>query len=337
MMKTAVTFSFIMSLICASALYAEAGSAGSRGSYTRGGYCGAEYISFGCSAEAAVDDVFAVYWNPAGLSSLRKNDTVSPDIIRAKADKGDMTGISEKDLRDFGGSSDNVYQIGISGSSISIDRNAAFGGIAFTTGIGSFGAGVYTIFSGSIDEYDISGNKTGTSSYSGSEGILSYSRSISISSIGFSVKGLHETISDTSYAGTAFDIGVQASPFPFIKIGLVAQDLGIGLYPVSGENLKKEYDKGSPTLRSSVMMESRSSGVSVSGGIVRHIEQKTFIYNAGVKYSPSAHVSLSLGYFDKDFSVGAGAKIWKFEFWYAFSYDRIGMGYNHSVSMTGAL
>jgi hypothetical protein len=337
MIKTQVTFSLILSLTCVSALYADSGSAGSRGSYTRSGYCGAKYISFGCSAEATADDVFAIYWNPAGLASLRKNDTMSSDIIRAKAEKGDLTGISEKDIREYGGSSDNIYQMGISGSSVSIDRNAAFGGIAFKTGIGSFGAGVYTIYSRSIEEFDVNGDKTGTSSYSGSEGILSYSRSISISSIGFSIKGLHETISNTSYAGAACDIGVQASPFPFIKIGCVAQDLGIGLYPVSGDNLEKKYDKGSPTLRSSVMMESRSSGVSVSGGLVRHIEQKNFIYNAGVRYSPSSHVSLSLGYFDKDFSVGAGTRIWKLEFWYAFSYDRIGMGYNHSISLTGAL
>jgi hypothetical protein len=46
---------------------------------------------------------------------------------------------------------------------------------------------------------------------------------------------------------------------------------------------------------------------------------------------------LSLGFFDKTFSVGAGMKVWKMEFWYAFSYDRIGMGYNNSVSLAAAL
>jgi hypothetical protein len=337
MIRAAVTFSILLCLIYPNAAQAGSQDTRNRGSYTRGGFCGAKYISFGNSAEACADDVFAIYWNPAGLASLRKNDSVSADVMRAKAEKGDLTGISEKDVRDFGGSSESVWQMGISGSSISIDRNAGFGGAAFTTGIGSFGAGVYTIYSGSIDEYNENAERTGASSYSGAEGIISYARSISISSIGISVKGLHETISDASFAGAACDIGVQASPFPFIKIGVVAQDLGIGLYPVSGDNLEKTYDRGSPTLRSSVMMESRSSGVSVSGGIVRHIEQRNFIYNAGIRYSPSSHVALSLGYFDKDFSVGAGAKIWKLELWYAFSYDRIGMGYNHTVSLSGAL
>jgi len=336
-MKGPVTFIIFFCLLSVIIFSTEVFALGNRGSYTRGGFCGAKYIALGGAGEADADDVYSIYWNPAGLVSLVGADIKNQDEIRGKAEKGDVTGLTDKDLEQYGSNHDNSFHLGVSGSSISVDRTAAFGGVAFAFESGAIGAGVYTLYSGGIEEYDASGNKTGTGTYNGSEAILSYARSIGKSSIGFSLKGLHETISDASFAGAACDIGVKASPLPFMKIGFVAQDLGIGLYPISGKNLEKKYDTGSPTLRSSVLFESRSAGVTLAGGVVRHIEQKTFIFTAGIRYVPTRNVLLSLGFFDKTFSVGAGMKVWKMEFWYAFSYDRIGMGYNNSVSLAAAL
>jgi hypothetical protein len=336
-MKGPVTFIILFCLLSVNVFSTEVLALGNRGSYTRGGFCGAKYIAFGNAGEADADDLYSMYWNPAGLVSLVGVDTKNPDEIRSKAEKGDVTGLTDKDLEQYGSSRDSSFHLGVSGSSISIDRTAAFGGVAFAYDSGAFGAGVYSLYSGGIEEYDTSGNKTGTGTYNGSEAFLSYAHTIDKSSIGFSLKGLHETISNTSYAGAACDIGVKTSPLPFMKIGFVAQDLGIGLYPVSGKDLEKKYDTGSPTLRSSVLFESRSAGVTVAAGAVRHIEQKTFLFTAGIRYVPTRTVLLSLGFFDKTFSVGAGMKVWKMEFWYAFSYDRIGMGYNNSVSLAAAL
>jgi hypothetical protein len=337
-MKGPVTFIILFCLLTVHIFSTEVFALGNRGSYTRGGFCGAKYIALGNAGEADADDVYSIYWNPAGLVSLVGADVKSPDEIRTKAEKGDVTGLTDKDLEQYGSSQkDSSLHFGVSGSSISIDRTAAFGGVAFAYDTGAFGAGVYSLYSGGIEEYDTNGNKTGTGVYNGTEAFLSYAHSIDKSSIGFSLKGLHETISDASFAGAAVDIGVKASPLPFMKIGFVAQDLGIGLYPVSGKDLEKKYDTGSPTLRSSVLFESRSAGVTLAAGAVRHIEQKTFLYTAGIRYVPTRKVLLSLGFFDKNFSVGAGLKVWKMELWYAFSYDRIGMGYNNSVSLAAAL
>jgi len=295
---------------------------GSSGAFTRSGFAGPKYIAFGSVAEAYSDDLFAIYWNPAGLASLHSDNTQSPDAIRKKTEKGDVSGITEEDLLRFSDSSDNkVLQFGASGALVDANRKAFFGGAAFTMLGGALGAGVYTIESSSIREYDTAGNRTGTGNYQGSVGFLSYGRNVGVSSFGISLKGLNETVSNAQYAGASCDIGVRAEVLPFIKVGFVAQDLGIGLYPVSGHNLKDKYAFGSPTLRSSVFMESRATSVSLGFGIERHIEQNKFIYSAGVRYDPMDDFFMSLGFHDESFSAGAGMRIWKSEMWYAVSYD----------------
>ena len=333
-MNPFVTRLFLAVLIFGSHTILFAQSAGSRGSYTRGGFAGAKYIAFGSAAEAYSDDVFSIYWNPAGLASLRDDSTKSPEEIRKKTDKGDVSGISEEDLLKFSDSSDKTtLHLGVSATKADIDHSAFFGGAAVNLLGGALGAGVYSIYSSSIKEYDTSGNRTGSGVYQGSIGFLSYGRNAGVSSFGVSIKGLHETVSDAKYAGASCDIGVRAEVLPFIKVGFVAQDLGIGLYPVSGSKLNKKYDFGSPTLRSSVFIESRATNVSLGLGIARRIEQNTFIYSAGLRYDPTDNIFMSLGFHDESFTAGAGLKIWKCEVWYAFSYDKINMGYNNSVSL----
>jgi hypothetical protein len=333
-MNQFVTSLVLSVLILGSGTILSADSAGTRGAFTRGGFAGARYIAFGSAAEACADDVFAIYWNPAGLASLYGNRTKSPDEIRKRTDKGDVSGITEEDLLKFSDSSDkSALHFGASGTMADIDRNAVFGGVAVNMLGGALGAGVYSIYSPSIEEYDTAGNRTGTGRYQGSVGFLSFGRNAGVSSIGISIKGLHETVSDAQFAGAACDIGVRAEVLPFIQVGFVAQDLGMGLYPVSGRDLEKKYDFGSPTLRSSVFMESRATNVSLGFGIARRIEQNKFIYSAGVRYDPTGNIFMSLGFHDESFTAGVGLRIWKGEVWYAFSYDKINMGYNNSVSM----
>jgi hypothetical protein len=316
-----------------SSLYAD--DAGTRGAFTRSSYIGSRYISFGRVGEAIADDVFSIYWNPAGLSELSSARSKTPDEIRAKVDKGDVTGITEEDLLSFSENQERFsMQMGVSASRLDIMRQAGFAGVAMSFFHGVIGVGSSAIYSGDIDEYNESGTKTGSGNYTGGVGYLSYGTNFGLSSVGVSVKGLYERLSDAQYSGAALDIGAQAEPLPFIKIGFVAQDIGIGLYPIGGRNLEKKYEFGSPTLRASAAFTSRTSDLMFGVGMVRHIEQNRFEFNAGARYDPVEKVSLSLGFSDGMFSAGAGWRFWQCEAWYSISYDRINMGYNNSISLT---
>lgn len=334
-MRSSVTIIICACLIIISEAYSFADNAGETAAFTRGGFIGARYIAFGSAGEALADDVYSIYWNPAGLSHLSSGEVKSPDELRERAEKGDISGITEEDIRAFTESNNRFsMQFGVSASRIDIERNAMFAGVAMDFLGGVVGFGNYSIVSRGIDEYDESGKKTGTGNYTGSVLFVSYAFSTGPASLGISVKGLYEGISDCGFVGGGFDAGVQAELLPFIKVGLVVQDVGSGLYPTKGDNLERKYRFGSPTLRASAMLDSRNSDFSVGIGAVKHIEQDKFELNLGGRYNPVESISLSAGFNDRNLSAGAGWKSKYFEFWYAFSFDRIGMGYNHNVSLT---
>ncbi|MGL4370840.1 MAG: hypothetical protein ACRCUT_14380, partial [Spirochaetota bacterium] len=273
--RTAVTFFPVLLLIIVQINPLFAGSAGSRASFTRGGWAGAEYVAMGNSSEAIVDDLFALYWNPAGLSAMASRNTTSPDEIRKKAEGGDVSGVTEEDLLRFSETRDTFFfQIGVSASTLDIEREAAFSGCAMKLFGGVFGAGAYSIYSDKIDMYDENAAYTGQTSYVGSVGYIAYSRAIGPASVGVTLKPVYEKIDDASYSGGACDAGVQAEILPFIKAGCVVQDIGIGLYPVSGSGLEKKYDFGAPVIRGSVAFDSRASDLSVSAGVVYKLEQE---------------------------------------------------------------
>jgi len=84
-----VFFIFIVSLgllILAGSNDANAsGSGTSRGTFTRSGWVGARYAGMGMAAEVISDDVFAIFWNPAGISELRSEKHLSVEEIKEKA------------------------------------------------------------------------------------------------------------------------------------------------------------------------------------------------------------------------------------------------------------
>jgi hypothetical protein len=336
-MRGSVTFYFCVCLIfiiaAASSVFAD--NAGSTAAFTRGGFVGARYTAFGHAGEAVADDVYSVYWNPAGLSQLSSRNTKSPEEIRERVERGDISGITEEDVVSYTDSNKRFsMQLGISAARIDIERNALFAGVAMSMFDGVLGIGNYSILSRGIDEYNESGNKTGSGNYTGSVFFVSYAIPFGPASVGVSLKGLYEGLSDTQFIGGGFDVGVQSELLPFIKVGCVAQDIGTGLYPAKGENLKKKYRFASPTLRASAAIASRNSDFSVGVGVVRHIEQDNFELNIGGRYDPTDSISLSAGFSGKDLSAGGGGKFKYFEAWYVFSFDHVGMGYNHNVSIT---
>ena len=332
MKRLAVTISAVAVLIQVTGAFAL--DSDTAGSFTRGGWAGAEYVATGSAAEAVADDVFALYWNPAGLAALSSHNTQSPDDIRKKAASGDVSGISEDDLLRFSDTRDRFFfQLGASGSRLVYDRNAVFCGAAMKGFGGVFGFGAMSVYSGGIAGYDESGNRTSDVSYSATEGFLSYGRSFGVASFGVSLKPVYEKIADAAYSGGAIDMGVQGEVLPFIKAGFVFQDIGLCEYPVAGSGLDKTWHAGSGTMRFSLALDSRASGLMVAGGCAYRMEQERFIVNLGAEYNLGESITLAMGLSGSKFRSGIGLDAWGFELWYAFSVDSVDGGYNNTVSL----
>ncbi len=311
--------------------------AGSRGAYTRGGWVGAEYVGMGRAAEVVADDVFSIYWNPAGLAELKDKKRLTEKEILDKARTGKAGDISEQDLLNFSEKKNdkNVFQVGTSAAMLDAERDAGFAGVAFNVYNVIVGVGLYSITSTGIGEYDESGNYLGNDlKYIGSVGYLSLGWAAGISNIGISLKGLYERIADTQYAGAGADIGVQVSMLPFLKIGFVIQDMGSGLYPMeASDEIESEYHFASPSLKFGGAITS-DTGVTIAVTGIKKLEQEEFQLNAGIMYQLMKSANIYLGLNDSNFSSGVMIKIKRVHVSYAFTIDKIDYGYNNIASVT---
>jgi len=320
-------------MIAASAGQVYADNAGSRGSYTRGGWAGARYTAAGMTGEVLADDVFSVYWNPAGLSELKGRAKLSEGQIREKVKSGDVEDITDEDLLNF---SEEEYEslflnIGISYTSLDIERDAGFAGLAFNALKGVIGAGFFSITSGDIETRDESGTLTGKERYSGSAGYLSYSIPWNIISVGVTFKGYYESIGEYTYFGCGSDLGAQIFLLPFFKMGIVVRDAGGFLTPEKKDYSEEKYDFFMPQIKIGGALIS-DAGIRLAFSGSRKLEQSDFQYGVGVEFDLNSYVMLIAGLCDGYFSTGVSLKISGVEISYSINFDRIDYGYNNTVS-----
>lgn len=322
-----------VSIILISAMPVFADNAGSRGSYTRGGWAGARYTAAGMTGEVLADDVFAIYWNPAGLGELKTKKKLTEAQIREKAKRGDIEGITEEDLLNF---SDEQYEalflnIGASYSRLDIDRDAGFAGVAFNAFKGVIGAGFFSITSGDIETRDEAGTLTGKERYTGSAGYLSYSIPWNIISFGVTLKGYYERIGEYAYYGCGSDFGAQVYLLPFLKMGIMIRDAGGFLTPEKEEYSEEKYDFFMPQIKiGAALLSDAGIRLAVSGS--RKLEQSDFEYGVGVEFDLNRRIMLSAGLCDGYFSTGMTLKLPGIDISYALNFDRIDYGYNNTVS-----
>lgn len=321
-------------LIFISLAYASAENAGSRGAYTRGGWAGARYTAAGMTGEVLADDIFAIYWNPAGLSELRGSQKLTESQIKDKAKKGDIDDITDEDLLNF---SEEHYEelflnIGASYSSLDIERDAGFAGVAFNALHGVIGAGFFSITSGDIETRDEEGTLTGKERYSGSAGYLSYSVPWNIISFGVTLKAYYESIGEYTYYGCGSDIGAQVYLLPFVKMGIMLRDAGGFLTPEEDTDPENEYDFFMPQIKIATALIS-DAGVRVAFSGSRKLEQSSFEYGVGVEFDLTGWIMLSAGLCDGFFSTGMTLKMPGINISYALNFDRIDYGYNNTVSV----
>lgn len=329
-----ILFIFILVCLCRTELFATGG--GSRASFTRGGWVGARYVAMGMAADVLADDIYAIYWNPAGLYELKGKKKLTADEIKKKARTGDIEDIREEDLLDFSEQDvdKSFVQLGISGAMLDVSRNAAFTGVAFDMLGGVFGVGLYSIASFGIESRDDSGAYIEDINYIASVSYISYSWSMGIATIGASLKGLYEKIGNVNYMGFGTDVGTQIYVLPFLKVGFVAQDLGTGLFPVGNQdNIENRYDLASPTLKLGLTVTS-DTGITFAISAIKKLEQDKFNIGAGIQYDIKKLMSIYLGMNNSYFSTGLTLKLSRFNISYAFTIDRIDYGYNNIVSIS---
>ena len=154
---------------------------------------GAEAIGMGESQVAATDDLYASYWNPAGLAKLQKTQLALMH---------------------------NEWFAGI---------NHEFVGVALPVGnIGTLGLSSSFLSFGDLQGRDSEGNETTIFRPYDLAVILSYARNFSSSiAFGANAKFLREQIADETGTGIAFDFGAlyTFSQIP-LSLGFNAQHLG---------------------------------------------------------------------------------------------------------------
>lgn len=313
-----------------------ADGAGSRASYTRGGWVGPRYVAMGKCGAVLADDVYSIYWNPAGLSELKSKKKRDIDDIISRAKTGQIDRITEKDLLNFSepASEQNVVHVAVSGAMLDAERNAVFAGAAFGLFSGVMGVGAYSVMSFEIDSYNEQNQRQSDTSYVGSTGYLSYGISLGAASIGFSLKGLYEKIADYNYAGAGIDAGAQVFILPFIKVGLTVYDVGTGLVPTNGgEDLDKNYDFGTPSFRINMAVIS-DVGFTFALGVMKKLEQDDFYPSFGLQYDAADFLTLYAGIDDVNFSAGVSMNMWGIDVSYALTFDQIDNGVNNLVAVS---
>jgi len=333
-MKVIIKNIFIISLLFVLTESAFSENAGSRGAFTRGGWAGARYVAAAMTGEVLANDVFSIYWNPAGLTELKRKTRLTEEEVTKRARTGRIDEITEEDLLSFSESGyEKVFvDAGVSYTALDAERDAVFTGFAFSLFKGVAGAGFYSIMSTGIETRDDLGNKTGTAAYSGSVAYFSYAYSANVASVGVSLKGIYESIDDAQYAGAGADLGVQVYLLPFFKVGFMARDLGSFLTPYNAPELDKRYDFFYPEFSIGAAITS-DAGFRIAFNGTKRLEQTGFIFGGAIEYDLSRRVIIICGLRDDYFSSGVVIKLLGMDVSYAFSFDRIDLGYNNTVSI----
>ena len=172
------------------------------------------------------------------------------DKIRTSQKGGEKDVIIEDDLLNFSEDDTGSIQTGLSLALLDADDRAGFFGAAFNGWNGVFVAGIYSIYSDDIEREGPGGQLSKESDCIASAGFISFGMDLGVASIGLSLKAIYEEIGDYSFFGFGSDVGAQLEVIPFVRVGLVVQDIGTGLRPGKEyEHIENEYNFVSPIIK----------------------------------------------------------------------------------------
>jgi hypothetical protein len=313
-------------------LYAE-NAADSRVAFTRGGWAGARYIAMGKAADVVADDVYSIYWNPAGLRELLHKEAITSEEIKKRAESGQIDNITEKDLTSFSEEeySKPFFQIGASCSLLDSNNEAGFAGVAFGVFNGVLGLGYY----GKRSKNPAPDASAKDSDNLASAGYFSYGMGVGAASIGLTFKTLYVDAKNIKYYGLGADAGMQIELVPLVKMGIVVQDIGTGLKPAKNyENTGSKYNFAYPVVKIGASVTDRSSNFIAAVSGIRKLEEDGYKINFGFQYNIIKYSSLYLGVSSSSFSTGISLRFLNMDITYAFLYDKNDFKYSNTLSFT---
>ena len=298
---------------------------------------GSKAAAMGDAFVALPNDASALYWNPAGLTSLNKNEVL------------------------------------IQTTSWIAGTNLYFLGVALPFGnLGTLGASVYSFSSGEMEETTLL-NPDGTGRFFSAGNLalgLSYARALTDRfSVGVTIKYINETLSRESADAFAFDIGstFRTNFLNEMTLGIALSNLGSQM-ELNGPDLIVQYDVA-PDIPTNKTTDARLGTRAWDLPLIFRIGLGTFIlnnettslslevgvndtrdfdprYNAGseltFKLIGEQKIMLRAGYkenYDEE-SITAGGGLflnlagYDFKFDYAFAdYNRLGDVHRYSISI----
>ena len=153
---------------------------------------GARGLGMGSAYTALADDADAIYWNPAGLTSVEKRE----------------------------------FQV--SDSELAPNTREGFLAYAQTTSVGTFAAAVTYLNEGTLDGRDAQGHAT--TSYSAADAAIAgaYARKTRLVDLGASVKFIQSHIGSAQATSFAVDLGARKQVGP-VALGVALRNAGPGM------------------------------------------------------------------------------------------------------------
>lgn len=293
-------FTFVLSgtllLSCYSA-YSETGEAGGAGSFLRIGV-GARPLGMGGTFTAIANDVYATYWNPAGLVQLK------------------------------------TLQIGSMYTVMSLDRK--FNYLSFAVPVNeslSFGLSLLDYRVDGIEIRD--GSEIFLGTFKNSEDVLTFSIGIGLTKwfyIGGNLKYFFQKLLNDSATGYGFDAGALLKLSRFISIGFVVQDIDSS---IRWDTASDREDRFPMHIRGGIALKFWSDRLLISTDVASTESGNQFnsrILHAGVEIWPTGFMAMRGGYDESDFTWGGTLKLSNFQMDYGLAKDRIDLGETHRFS-----
>jgi len=278
MQKAARVGMLLAVLVLPSGIFAIQGDYGAEDVFMAGAGSRAEGMAGAFTALS--DDLSAIHYNPAGLTAIRRQETAL------------------------------LYY--------PMYESASFGSVSYghaLLGIGTIGAAFSVFASGGIEGYDESGNRTDDFESAQYKAALSYGRRLTENlSAGINADIYYSNMARFNYAGFGADIGLIYEPLSFLRAGLMARNIIQPAFSMQSvtETLARVYTLG-------ILARHKSGDFDYKASYDLSIGEREGLRNRfGMEVKWAGLTAVRAGYYDNEFTFGAGLYIYDIRFDYAF-------------------